>query len=260
MKIVSWNVNGIRAAWNKGFGDWLAKSRADVVGIQEVRANESQIPSDLLQHKKWTSSFFPAERPGYSGVGLVMRERPDEIISGFGVSEFDVEGRIQSARFGKLLIVNGYFPNGTGPNRDLSRIPYKLRFYRQLLKWLSPELKAKKPILVMGDFNTAHTEIDLARPKENVENSGFRPEERDAFSEYLEAGFVDTFRAINKSAGHYTWWTQRGGARARNVGWRIDYILASPAAMALVKKAEIHSDVMGSDHCPISVEIKESAI
>lgn len=255
MKVYSWNVNGIRACVNKGFADWAKAVDADVVGMQEVRATVDQIPEDVVALPRWKSRFFPAQRPGYSGVGLLFRKTPDSLETSMGVEAFDIEGRFQWARFGKLSVVNVYVPNGTGPNRDLSRIPYKLDFSRRLFDLFEKERRDGGRVLVMGDFNTAHEEIDLARPKDNVQNSGFRPEERAEFGRWLAAGWVDTFRHYTKDGGHYTWWTQRAGARERNVGWRIDYVLASPGAMPFVRKALIHPDDRGSDHCPVSVTL-----
>jgi exodeoxyribonuclease-3 len=158
------------------------------------------------------------------------------------------------ARFGRLTIVNAYFPKGSGTQRDNSRVPYKLRFYRRLFDHLAPLLRTGR-VLVMGDFNTAHEDIDLARPRQNVENSGFLPIERRAFARWVRAGWVDTFRHFEKGTGHYTWWSQRIGVREKNIGWRIDYVLASPAAMRFVRRAAIHPEVRGSDHCPVSVDV-----
>lgn len=255
MRVISWNVNGIRAAFKKGFGDWLESKPGDIVGLQEVRAREEQIPETLRQHPEYRLHVHAAERPGYSGVGLLSRLPVDRLETSMGDSRFDVEGRVQLARFGDLLVVNGYFPNGNGKNRDLSRIPYKLDFYRHLFNLLEEERAAGKPMLVMGDFNTAHREIDLARPKTNRQTSGFRPEEREELDSWMRRGWVDTFRHFEPGEGHYSWWSQRKGVRERNVGWRIDYILASPGAMEYVRAAAIHPEVMGSDHCPISVDL-----
>lgn len=214
-----------------------------------------QVPEELREAKGWSNHFSPAQRPGYSGVGLFARERPEEVEVSVGVRNIDVEGRVQVARFGRLKVVNCYFPNGNGYNRDLSRIPYKLRFYKRLFHYLEPAKSAGEPILVMGDFNTAHQEIDLARPRENRETSGFRPEERRAFDQWIRFGWTDTFRHFESAPGHYSWWSQRVGVRERNIGWRLDYVLASPGAMPYVKSATIHPDVTGSDHCPVSVDV-----
>lgn len=256
MRLVSWNVNGLRAAHGKGFLDWLAAEKADVVGVQEVRARSEQLPDEVRSPQGWKATHFvSAVRPGYSGVGLFARKTPDDVEATLGIPEHDAEGRLQLARFGKLTVVNGYFPNGNGKERDNSRVPYKLAFYRHLFRRLEKGLRDGERIVVMGDFNTAHQEIDLARPRDNRETSGFLLEEREEFSRWLRAGWVDTFRHFQKEPGHYSWWSQRFGVRARNVGWRLDYMLASPGAMPYVKRAAIHPHVLGSDHCPVSVDL-----
>lgn len=255
MRIVSWNVNGLRACARKGFLEWLAHCEAEVVALQEVRAQAEQLSEEVLQPEGWHVHLVAAERKGYSGVALYSRTLPDLHETALGVAEFDLEGRLQMARFGDLLIVNGYFPNGNGKNRDNSRIPYKLGFYRRLFDQLEPARSAGQPILVMGDFNTAHHEIDLARPKQNHKTSGFRPEEREELDRWLCEGWTDTFRHFEKESGHYTWWSQRQGVREKNIGWRLDYILASPGAMVHVERATIYPEVTGSDHCPISVDV-----
>lgn len=255
MKIVSWNINGIRAAVRKGFVDWLDATDAEIVSLQEVRATEEQVPKALRERDDWHLHLHAAERPGYSGVATLSRRPPDAVEISMGEDRFDTEGRHQQLRFGELLLVNGYFPNGSGKNRDLSRIPYKLDFYRALFDRLEPARAAGRPILVLGDWNTAHREIDLARPKQNVETSGFRPEEREELDRWLRSGWTDTFREFVDEGEHYTWWSQRKGVRERNVGWRIDYVLASPGVLPHLRDAAIHPDVMGSDHCPISVEV-----
>lgn len=260
MRIVSWNVNGIRSVHRKGFARWLKRCAADIVAVQEVRANVDQVPEPLRDARGWRTNFVTAVRPGYSGVGLFSREAPTEHLPGCGVRAFDVEGRVQTARFGKLRVVNAYFPQGNGVDRDLSRIPFKLRFYRKLFTQLEVAKNAGEAVVVLGDFNTAHEEIDLARPKDNQKNSGFRPEERREFARWIQAGWVDTFRHFHKDGGHYTWWSQRYGVREKNIGWRLDYVLASPGAMPFVKGAAIHPNVRGSDHCPVSVELDERVL
>lgn len=261
LKIYAWNVNGLRACARKGYLDWLHGSDADVVGLQEVRALEEQLTKKVSQPEGWQTHFFPAEfKKGYSGVGLYSREAFDEVSTTMGEERFDREGRTQIAKLGKLTIANVYFPNGSGTNRDLSRIPYKLDFYDRLREMLQPALDRGEPVLVMGDFNTAHQDIDLANPTTNRETSGFRPEERASFQQWLDAGWTDTFRHFCAEPEHYTWWTYRGNCRARNVGWRIDYVLASPGAMEFLMAAEIHPDVMGSDHCPVSVTLHRDVL
>lgn len=223
--------------------------------MQEVRAREDQLPRKIAAPEGWHFELAEAERPGYSGVGLFSRRPPDRLDTSLGHPRYDREGRVQIARFGALTVVNTYFPNGNGIDRDLSRLPYKIAFYRTLLKTLDPACRAGEPILVMGDFNTAPREIDLARPKQNVATSGFRPEERRELDRWFEHGWVDTFRELEPGGGHYTWWSQRKGVREKNIGWRLDLVLASPAAWERVTGAAIHPQVMGSDHCPVSVEV-----
>lgn len=255
MRVTSWNVNGLRAAVRKGFVAWLDGCTADIVGVQEVRARPEQLPDTVTDHPDWHVAVTAAERPGYSGVALFSRRPPDAVQTSVDAPEIDVEGRLQLARFGDLTVVNGYFPNGNGKNRDNSRIPFKLDFYRTLFERLESLKDAGAPVLVLGDFNTAHREIDLARPKQNVGTSGFTPVEREELDRWLREGWVDSFRHFEPGEGHYTWWSQRFGVRAKNIGWRIDYILASPGAMPYLEGATIHADVLGSDHCPISVDL-----
>lgn len=255
MRIISWNVNGIRACAKKGFLDWLSSCEGDIVGLQEVRAKEDQLTSEVKAPAGWSSHWVAAERPGYSGVGLLSRQEPDAVETSMGEDRFDVEGRFQLASYGRLLLANCYFPNGNGKNRDLSRIPYKLDFYRCLFELLEPARQRGVPILVMGDFNTAHREIDLARPKQNEKTSGFRPEERQELDRWIRSGWTDTFRHYTSEGDHYSWWSQRFGVRAKNIGWRLDMILASEGAMPFVRGAAIHPDDLGSDHCPVSVDL-----
>jgi len=254
LRIVSWNVNGLRACVKKGFLTWLAASRTQVVGLQEVRALPADLPEEVRAPRRWHTHFSPAERKGYSGVGLYSRKPPSQVETRLGEERFDIEGRVQLATFGRLVVVNAYFPKGSGKDRDNSRVPYKLDFTRALFERVERLRRGGKRVLVMGDFNTAHTEIDLARPKGNTKNSGFLPEERAEIDRLLEAGWVDTFRAFESGGEHYSWWSQRFGMRARNVGWRIDMVLASPAAMRFVRGAFIWPHVLGSDHCPVGVD------
>jgi exodeoxyribonuclease-3 len=255
MRIVSWNVNGLRACASKGFLKFLRASKADVVGIQEVRAFESQLDEDLRRPHGWFTEFSAAEKPGYSGVGFYCRTAPDRVERSLGEARFDAEGRYLVAHFGRLAIVSAYFPKGSGNERDNSRVPYKLDFYRAVFDRVEA-LRRRGPVFVMGDFNTAHTEIDLARPETNRKTSGFLPEERAEVDRWIAAGWVDVFRKRHPGeAGHYTWWRQWGGARENNVGWRIDYVLASPSAAKRVKDAFIWPEVKGSDHCPVGVDV-----
>lgn len=260
MRILSWNVNGLRSAMEKGFRRWLGRSSGHVVGLQEVRASEDQLRPHVRSLRGWHRAFVAAERPGYSGVGLLSRVPPESLVTSLGDPSFDAEGRFQLARFGKLQIVNAYFPNGNGKNRDLSRIPYKMAFYRHLFELLEEDRRRGAPILVMGDFNTAHREIDLARPKQNERTSGFTLEEREELDRWLRSGWIDSFRQFEPGPGHYSWWSQRYGVREKNIGWRIDYVLASPGAAPYLRGAFIQCNVMGSDHCPVGVDIDDAAL
>lgn len=260
MRICSWNVNGLRAVARKGFEEWLAGCGAEIVALQETRARLEQLPDSLAHPAGWHFELVAAERLGYSGVGLLSRRPADRVTVGLGDSEMDREGRAQILSFGELTVVNAYFPNGNGKNRDNSRIPFKLDFYRRLFDVLEEERSVGKPILVMGDFNTAHREIDLARPQQNHRTSGFRPEEREELGRWLASGWLDTFRLFDGDGGNYTWWSQRFGVRERNVGWRLDYVLASTGCEPYVRSAAIHAEVMGSDHCPISVDLDPAVL
>ncbi|MDX1433548.1 MAG: exodeoxyribonuclease III [Gammaproteobacteria bacterium] len=248
-------MNGLRACAKKGFLAFLRKSKAHVVGLQEVRAFPEQLPDEVRSPRGWQTYFAPAERPGYSGVALYAREPARRLETALGDARFDVEGRLQIARFGRLYVANVYFPKGSGKDRDNSRVGYKLEFYGAVLDRVE-QLRRRNPVIVMGDFNTAHTEIDLARPRDNVKNSGFLPEERAEIDRWIEAGWIDAFRKLHPGEeGHYTWWRQWGGAREKNVGWRIDNILVTPSAMRRIEDAFIWPQVKGSDHCPIGVDI-----
>lgn len=256
MRVVSWNVNGLRACARKGFVEFLAGAAADVVGLQEVRAFPDQLDEPVRRPPGWHAYFAPAERPGYSGVALYARRPADAVETGLGDRRFDAEGRFIVARFGRLRVASVYFPKGSGRDRDNSRVPYKLDFYAAVFERIQ-RLKRAGPLLVMGDYNTAHREIDLARPASNRKTSGFLPEERAELDRWLDAGWQDTFRARHPDqSGHYTWWAQWGSARQNNVGWRIDYVLASPAAARRVSNAFIWPEVTGSDHCPVGVDLR----
>ncbi len=255
MKIISWNVNGLRACLKKGFAEWRDHCGADVIALQETRVRADQLNEGQREPRGWVFHLVSAERAGYSGVGLLSRPAPDKVVTSLGDADFDREGRLQIATFGELVLANVYFPNGSGKNRDNGRIPFKLAFYRRLFDVLSDLNPARRPILVMGDFNTAHEEIDLARPRANQKTSGFCPEEREELTRWLRSGWHDTFRERCSEGGHYTWWSQRFGVREKNIGWRIDYVLASDAAIPFIRDAFIHPGVKGSDHCPVGVEV-----
>ena len=254
-RIVSWNVNGLRACVKKGFLDFLAASGADVLGVQELRALPQQLAPEVRAPHGWHTFFVPAERKGYSGVALFCRVPPTRVETALGIDEYDREGRLVIAHFGRMAIANVYFPKGSGKDRDNSRVPYKLGFYQALFERLQ-QLRKRGPVFVMGDYNTAHTELDLARPKGNAKTSGFLPEERAELTRWSDADWSDTFRRDHSGEpGHYTWWRQWGNARADNIGWRIDYVWASPTAQRRVRDAFIWPRVTGSDHCPVGADI-----
>lgn len=257
MRVLSWNVNGLRACARKGFLDFLDASGADVMCLQEVRAFPEQLDGELRQPEGWHTVFVPAERPGYSGVAIYSRRAPSKVVTSLGDDAFDVEGRFMMATFGRVSVASVYFPKGSGKDRDNSRVPYKLEFYAAV-KEVIDRRRRWGPVLVTGDYNTAHEEIDLARPKTNKRASGFLPEERQVLTDWIADGWVDVFRERHPGEpGHYTWWRQWGDARADNVGWRIDYVFASPSAAERVTDAFILPEVTGSDHCPIGVDLAE---
>lgn len=253
-RLYSWNVNGIRAAHRKGFLDWLKKAEGDVVCLQETKADVSQLGPELLKVDGYGAEFCSAEKKGYSGVATYSRAECRKVERGTGVGEFDREGRVLTHHFPEFTLLNVYFPNGKS---SPERLAYKLRFYEDFLKVLSRlRRKGVKNIVVCGDVNTAHKEIDLARPRENSKLSGFLPEERAWIDRLISAGFIDTFREFQPAPGHYSYWDQQSRARERNVGWRIDYFFVSEALKAHLKAAAIHPEVLGSDHCPVGVELE----
>jgi exodeoxyribonuclease-3 len=255
MKFVSWNVNGIRAVYKKGFVEWLTKESPDILAIQETKAHIDQLPHDLVNIEGYQSYFCSGIRKGYSGVAIYTKIKPESVEYGFGIEKFDQEGRILILKFTKFTFIDIYYPNGKSGDE---RLKFKLEFYQAFLEYL---LKHKdENFVICGDVNTAHTEIDLARPKENVKSSGFLPEERTFLDQFLESGLIDTFRHINKEPNHYTWWDVKTGSRARNTGWRIDYFYISKKLLTYMNDAFMYTDVMGSDHCPIGLVIEDSGL
>jgi len=250
MKIISWNVNGIRACLKKGFLEYLKDEDPDILFIQETKAHEHQLPEEILDPMGYRTVWHSAERPGYSGVALFTKENPLEVYEGFGIEEYDREGRVIGAEYGDFIVFGVYFPNG---QMREERLQYKLNFYRDFFDHCNTLVKEGRNVIICGDYNTAHKEIDLARPKENEETSGFLPIERDWLDRHVDDGFVDTFREFHKEPDEYTWWTYRMGARARNVGWRIDYFFANKSFIPNIKDSFIKQDVMGSDHCPLGI-------
>jgi exodeoxyribonuclease-3 len=254
MNLISWNVNGIRAVLKRGFADFIAAENPDIVCLQETKATVDDVivPEALAGY---TSFWNSAEKKGYSGTALFTKIKPAQVSFGIGIAEHDKEGRVITAEFADFFLVNVYVPNS---KRELTRLPYRQQWDCDLLAYLK-KLEATKPVIWCGDLNVAHTEIDLARPKDNVKNHGFTPEERAGFDAFVAAGFLDTFREFEKAGGHYTWWSQMGTARARNIGWRIDYFLVSAALRSRLKAARIYPHVLGSDHCPVGIELKKTS-
>jgi exodeoxyribonuclease III len=250
MKLVSWNVNGIRAVQKKGFADFVHAEKPDILSLQEVRATEEEAG---LSFEKYKVYWNAAEKKGYSGTAILARVEPASVKNGIGKVEHDDEGRVIAAEFPDFYLVNVYTPNS---QRGLTRLAYRTEQWDgDFLKFLK-RLERKKPVVFCGDLNTAHKEIDLANPKTNVKNAGFTPEERANMDLIAKAGFIDTFREFETGPGHYTWWSQMNNARKRNIGWRIDYFWISQALRPSLKLARILPHVMGSDHCPIVLELK----
>lgn len=253
LNIYSWNVNGIRAIHRKGFLDFFNEDDFDILCLQETKAHIDQLPKKLINVEGYNSYFNSAERKGYSGVAMYSSVEPKEIKNGFGLEKFDNEGRVQIAKFDDFLLFNIYFPNG---GASIERLEYKLEFYDVFLRYINNLRDEGNNIIVCGDLNTAHNEIDIARPKENSNVSGFLPVEREWVSKFLSNGYIDTFRELNPNEQKYSWWSYRTKARERNVGWRLDYFFVNEEFLPRVEKSFILSDVMGSDHCPIGITVK----
>lgn len=261
MKIYSWNVNGIRAVLNKGsFQDFIVKHDPDIICLQETKAEQSQVAIDLPDYEEY---WYSAGKKGYSGTAIFTKYSPENVIYGLPediknqytladtYGDTTKEGRVLTLEFPGFFVVTVYTPNAKD---DLSRIPMRQAWDPAFLSYMK-QLESQKPVIFCGDFNVAHTELDLARPKENEGKKGFTKEERQGLDNMIEAGFVDSFRQFEVNGGHYTWWSHWGNARERNVGWRIDYVMVSPHLSPLIQSARIHPDVYGSDHCPVSVEL-----
>jgi len=250
MKLISWNVNGIRAAVKKGFLDYLDQEQPDILCIQESKAHKEQLTSEILEDHGYCTYWHSGVKKGYSGVATFCKEEPLFIQEGLGIEKYDVEGRVLLTEHKDFLLYNIYFPNG---QKDENRLKYKLDFYDDLLPIINDQVESGNNVIVTGDWNTAHYPIDLARPKENINTSGFMPVERKKLDKYVENGWVDTFRLFHEEGERYSWWTYRFGARDRNVGWRIDYFFVNDGMADLCIDADIHHDIFGSDHCPVSL-------
>lgn len=252
IRALSWNVNGLRAVLKKGFLKWFLKESPEILCLQETKAHEDQLPDSLKDVEGYRSYFSTPERKGYSGVALYTKSEPVRVTYGLGIEKFDREGRVIVADYGQFELLNIYFPNGQS---SAERLQYKMEFYEAFLEFVNKLRSQGKSVVVCGDLNTAHKAIDLARPKANEKNSGFLPEERAWVDKFLGHGYVDTFRMYNQLPDQYSYWDQISRARDRNVGWRIDYFFVSEDFSDRIKAAYIYPDVMGSDHCPVGVEI-----
>jgi len=250
MKIISWNVNGIRAAFRKDFFKWFKKTKADIYCLQELKAQEAQIPEQMLGLKNYHYCFNIAEKKGYSGVAVFSKQKPIKIEKKLGIKRFDKEGRILRLDFKDFILINFYIPHG---GREKENLDYKLQVYKKI--FLSLKKLKEKNIILVGDFNIAHKEIDLTRSKGNKNNIMFTEEERGQIDKLLDAGFIDTFRELNGDKIQYTWWSHFANARARNLGWRIDYVFCSKNFISKIKTAFILDKVHGSDHCPVGIDI-----
>jgi exodeoxyribonuclease III len=254
LRLLSWNVNGIRAVYKKGFIAWFTKGNPDILCLQETKARPEQLTDDLLNINGY-KSFFSSSivKKGYSGVAIYTKQEPVKVEHGFGIPKFDDEGRIIVAEYKNFILINIYYPNGKAREE---RLKYKMEFYDAFLEYADDLVKKGKKLVICGDVNTAHKEIDLARPKENSKISGFLPIEREWMDKFFSHGYVDTFRMFNDQPEQYTWWDQQSRARERNVGWRIDYFFVSENFKKNVKNAFIMPEVMGSDHCPVGIELE----
>ncbi len=254
IRLFSWNVNGVRACAKKGFLDWLTSSGADIVLLQETKASPEQLPAALRQPTGFQAEWCAAEKKGYSGVATLSRI-PCTVLRGIDDVRFDTEGRVLVAQYPAFTLFNVYFPSGSS---GAVRIAYKLAFYQQFLELLRPRLLAGEPIIIGGDVNTAFADIDLARPRQNRQTSGFLPEERAALGAYFDAGLIDSFRYVRPREQKYSWWSQVTNARERNIGWRLDYFLVSANLAPYIIDANIHPEIPGSDHCPVSLTLNIS--
>ena len=253
MRIFSWNVNGLRAVVKKGFFDWLESEAPDVVCLQEIKARTEDLDEKILNPKGYHAFWNPAERKGYSGVAIFTKKKPVAVHLGLGIERFDCEGRVLRIEFKDFDLFSVYFPNGTSGEE---RLQYKMEFYDAFLDHCEELRGQGRELVITGDVNTAHKPIDLKNPKANQKNSGFLPKERAWVDKFIEHGYVDSFRAFNEDPDQYTWWSYRFNVRAKNVGWRIDYFFVTEGLMKKVKDSFITPEVMGSDHCPIGLDIK----
>jgi len=252
MKIISYNVNGIRAAIKKGFVEWVADNDFDVICLQETKANRDQVELEALEELGYQSSWHSAEKKGYSGVATFYKKKPKKVVAGCGIEKYDNEGRVLRTDFGAVTILNCYFPSGT---TGTVRQEVKFDFLKDFMVYIIDLKKTRKKIIVVGDYNIAHTEIDIHNPKTNKKSSGFLPEEREWMTQWFDSGFTDAFRSLDAEKVEYSWWSYRAGARANNKGWRIDYQSVTDNLSKKIKDCYHINDAMHSDHCPVYLEI-----
>lgn len=253
MKIASWNVNGINACINKGLMDFMSEKDADIYCFQEVKATKEKLPQSINGYHEFHSH---AKKKGYSGVSIYSKIKPIKVIEGIGDEVFDSEGRVLTLEFESFFLIDAYFPHS---HRELKRLDFKIKFDNKFLDFCK-ELEQIKPLIIASDFNVAHKEIDLKNPKSNKNNAGFTMDERNWFDSFIDHGFIDTFREFVKEEGHYTWWPYTNDARERNIGWRIDYFIISKSLKNSLTQSTILNEVLGSDHCPILLEIREDCL
>jgi exodeoxyribonuclease-3 len=252
IKLISWNVNGIRACVKKGFFEYLEKEAPDIVLLQETKAMPDDLDDIIRYPSGYHAAWNSAQRKGYSGVALLTKKKPKTVICGMGIEKFDCEGRVIMGDYGDFVVFGVYFPNG---QQGDERLAYKLEFYEAFFAMTNQMVREGRNVIICGDYNTAHKEIDLANPKENANYSGFLPVERAWMDRLEQEGYVDTFRVFNQEPKQYSWWTYRAGARPRNIGWRIDYFWVNQAFLPKVSSAFIQQEVMGSDHCPVGITL-----
>ena len=250
--IYSYNVNGLRAAMNKGFDIWLKDVQPDIICLQEIKVKPEQMDTSVFDIIGYRHYWYPAQKPGYSGVALFCKDKPDKVVYGMGIDKYDNEGRLIRADFGDITVISVYFPSGTSGD---DRQAFKMGFLDDFLQWIE-NLRTERPnLIISGDYNIAHTDIDINFPKKHQKTSGFLPEERAWVDKFLGHGYVDTFRLFHSQPNVYSWWSYRQGARAKDLGWRIDYNAATSVLASRIKDASIVQDAIHSDHCPVMVAV-----
>ncbi len=253
VKIISYNVNGIRAAQKKGFNEWLQTEVPDIIGLQEIKIQDGQIDSSIYEKMGYYHYWHYAVKKGYSGLGLLSREKPCNVVHGFDHEKYDMEGRLIRADYGDVTLLNVYIPSGTTGE---VRQAFKMEFLKDFLLFIQKLKQERKKLIIMGDFNICHQPIDINHPERHHKSSGFLPEERAWMDDFVNEGFIDTFRQFNQEPGHYSWWSYRANARVKNLGWRLDYHMITQSLSSSLVHAEILSDVYHSDHCPVKIDME----